>query len=164
MLNSKLFSNLSKVRNNAIGSIETCQTIQLTGGKKNPMQGRVTKKTSGGSVQFFGNTKSNGYLNMKRRKAAKNGDADAANIKPKKRVWGERIKETPLIFHKGKVYVELVYLHAPKNVEYFLDGKPIDKASIKGLPKSRKSNPGEVVLRVLKLETITRLKMGKLSA
>lgn len=164
MLNSKLFSNLSKVRNNAIGSIETCQTVQLTGGKKNPMQGRVTKKTAGGSVMFFGNTKSNGYVNMKRRKAAKNGNTDAGNIQPKKRVWGERIQETPLIFHKGKVYVEMVYLHAPTKIEYFLDGKPIDKNDIQGMPKARKTGENDIPLRVMKLETITRLKMGKLSA
>ncbi len=78
-----LIASLSQVRNNAIGSIETCSIVKLTGGKSNPMQGRITKKTKGGSVMFFGNAKSNGYANMKNRKAKQNGDSQS-NFIPKK--------------------------------------------------------------------------------
>ena len=159
----KLIASFSQVRNNAIGSIETLSNVSLTGGKKNPMQGRITKETKGGSVMFFGNSKSNGYANMKNRNLIKSGDASEVKVfEPGKRPWGERIQNTPMITHKGMVYVELIYLHAPKT-SYFLDGVPIAKTDIEGLKPSKKTGGDDVILRTMKLDTITKLKMGKLS-
>lgn len=159
MKNSKLFTSLSKIKGNAIASIETKSQVKLTGGKKNPMMNRVEKVTSGGSVQFFGNSKSNGYLSKKKRLAEKDG-IDPETIELKKRPWGTRIDNTPLVEHNGKFYAELIYIKPPK-VKYLLDGKPIEKTDIVGMPKSKKTN--EIVLRTMKLETITKFKCGDLS-
>ena len=163
MMNTTLFANRYQVRCNAIGSIESETVVTLAGGKKNSMQGRITKRTKGGSVMFFGNSKSNGYKNMKQRKADKSYGAGNILIELKQRPWGERINNTPLITHKGNVYVECVYLKAPKS-EYFLDGSPIEKRLVEGLKPSKPSSGNDVVLRTLKLNSITRLKMGALSA
>ena len=157
----QLINSLSQVRNNAIGSIDMETTVKLTGGKKNQMQGRITKKTTGGSVMFFGNSKSNGYANMKNRRAKK-ADIDSPKFTPKPRPWGNRISGTPLIFHKDKVYVECIFLYAPK-VEYFLDGASIAKHSVEGLKKSYRTNDNQVVLRTVNLDNVTALRMGKLS-
>lgn len=164
-LREKLIQNLSKISGNAIGSIETKTSVTLTG-KNNPMKGRITKTTKGGSVQFFGNTKSNGYLNKKKRQALENGEpletVQAMDVKP--RPWGQRVPGCPIVNHKGKPYVELIWLHAPTKVEYFIDGRPIDRADIIGLKKSKPSKKGDIALRTMKIESITRLKCGKLSA
>lgn len=164
IMKTKLWNNLSKIRNNAIGSIETKTSVTLTG-KNNPMKGRVTKVTKGGSVQFFGNTKSNGYLNKKRRNALANGESPETvkAMESKPRAWGHRIPETPLVTHKGNQYVELIWLHAPTTVKYYLDGKPIDKKDIIGLKKSSPAKKDSIQLRTMKLDSITKLKCGKLS-
>jgi len=163
MINKRelLINSLSQVRNNAIGSITTLTGVKLTGGKKNPMQGRITKKGTGGSVMFFGNSKSNGYANMKNRRASKQ-DASTEKFVPKPRPWGNRINGTPLVFHKDKVYAECVFLH-PQKTEYFLDGNPIAKSDIEGMKKSSAKGSNDVILRTINIDNITTLKMGELS-
>lgn len=161
MLRTNLINSFSQIRNNAIGSITMETSVKLTGGKKNPMQGRITKKSSGGSVMFFGNSKSNGYANMKNRRAKK-VDFNASTFTPKPRPWGNRISGTPLVFHKDKVYVECVFLHAPKT-EYFLDDNAISKHAIQGLKKSYSAKKNDVILRTINIDNVKELKMGSLS-
>lgn len=101
---------------------ETVETLK--GGKKNPFQGRLTKRMTGSTVMVFGNTESNAYENMVKRRLAKEGK-DPEDFKLSPRAWGQRIPGTAFVEHKGEHYIEVIFLHAG-DVEYFLDGKPID--------------------------------------
>ena len=164
----KIMSSLIQVSGAAIGSIDAETKITLTGGKKNPQQGRVTKKTEGGNVMFFTNTNSNAYNNMVKRRLAAEGK-DPEGFVLSKLPWGERIAETPFIQHNDKLYVQVVYLQAPKAVKYFLDGVEIAKNAIQGLPSSEMSESSQgglnnkVILRTYMLENLRKLKMGDLS-
>lgn len=163
----KIMAALVQVQGSSIASINTETVEELTGGKKNPMQGRVTKRTEGGKVMFFTNTNSNAYNNMVKRRLEAEGK-NAADFTLGKRVWGKRVPETPFIQHNDKLYVEVVYLAAPKVVNYFLDGVAIAKEAIQGLKESKTEGQqggleNKVVIRTFKLENIKQVKMGQLS-
>lgn len=101
----------------------------LTGGKKNLMQGRVTKVMTGAVAMVNRN-----YEN------ARNKQLQVAGFKPTFKVqarrWGTfAIKGLPVLTHKGAVYLNTSILKAGK-VSYLLDGKAIDKADIVGLKVS----------------------------
>lgn len=164
-----LINSLRQINGNAIGKITTNTTVKLTGGKKNPLQGRVTK-ISTNNVMLFGNSKSNGYANMKNRRNAliskETGDKIDKFI-PKKRPWGSRLSNTPLVFHMNKageenVYAEVIHIGTPKT-EYFVDGKQVEKKSIEGMPKSKKTDTNEIILRTVNVDNITSFKCGSLS-
>lgn len=112
----RIIAALSQVNGSAIGSINSETAVTLTGGKKNPLQGRVTKRMEGGNVMCFTNSNSNAYNGMvKRRLAAEGKDPESFQISP--RVWGERIKDTPFVDHKGQLYIEVIFLKSPTDVK-----------------------------------------------
>ena len=160
-------SSLMKLNGCAIGSLTAVTDITLKGGKKNPLQGKVTKRAEGCNVMFFCNSKSNGYNNMVKRRLAKEGKA-STDFKLGKRVWGERINDTPFIEHKGNMYVEVVFLKAPSKVVYLVDGEEVNKNTIEGLPvDSQEGKQGgldnKVIIRTYKLSSLRNIKMGALS-
>lgn len=162
----ELMAALKKLNGCSIGSIDTLTEVKLTGGKKNPQQGRITKKVTGGNVMFFCNIASNAYQNMvKRRLEAEGKNPENFELKP--RVWGERVPTTPFVMHKGEIYVEAIFLKSPKSVEYFLDGAPIAKADVIGLDDKGESEQGgldnKVIIRTYKLASIQKIKMGDMS-
>ncbi len=163
----KILSTLIKLDGCAIGSITTETKVDLLGGKKNPMKGRIKKFAEGGNVMFFTNSKDSAYRKMVCKRLAKEGKNPASfSLSP--RVWGERIPETPFIQHKGKFYLEAIFLSSPKSIKYFLDGEEIAKENIEGLkPASAKTGQGgledQVVIRSYKLESIKNIQMGGLS-
>lgn len=113
-------------------SLDTLTNVTLTGGKKNPMQGRVSKIVNGSSVMIFSNKKSNAYENMVQRRLEQEGkDPESFVLSPRK--WGERVPETPIITHKDKFYMEVIFLKAGE-VIYMLDGVEVSKGQIEGLP------------------------------
>ena len=135
----------------------------LTGGKSNPMQGRVTKVTRGVNALIASNSNTNTYQNMVNNALEKSGIA--GTFEPHERKWGERIKGTALVSHKGKEYLEAIVTKGG-TVEYFLDGAPIDRENIVGLkesaaPKSQTScglsEEKAIVVRDYDLANITRL-------
>ena len=79
---SALFSQVS---GSSFVGIDTVTVPVLTGGKKNPHAGRVTKVMVGASVMVFQNKNSNGYENMVQRRLAKEGK------NPESFVLGHRI-------------------------------------------------------------------------
>jgi len=102
---------------------------KLTGGKKNPMQGRIQKVMTGAVAM----------LNRDYEKS-RNKQLIAQGFKPtfevKTRRWGVyAIKGMPILTHKGAVYLNTSILRAG-SVSYLLDGQPINKADIEGLPVS----------------------------
>lgn len=102
-------------------TIDTCTPVTLRGGKSNLLQGRVTKVVTGSNVMLFQNKSANGYDNMvKRRLEAEGKDPASFQIGP--RQWGERETGTPFVNHKGKMYLEVIFLSAG-DVQYYIDGK-----------------------------------------
>lgn len=166
-LKAKLVAQLAQVQGSAIASITAETAVTLKGGKKNPLQGKVTKRAENANVMFFTNTNSNAYNNMVRRRLEAEGK-HAEDFTLGKRVWGERIDESPFIQHKGQLYVEVVFLAPPQSVKYFVDGAETDKAQIPGLPEDTKEGKqggldNKVILRTYKLDSIKQVKMGALS-
>jgi len=100
---------------------------KLKGGKKNPQQGRVVK-VSTATVTL---TEPGTYA----KRMVKEGEWDSSD-EIQGRKWGIRRGATCIIDHKGLEYVESLIEDIPE-VDYFLDGKKVDKSEIVGLPESR---------------------------
>ena len=140
---------------NTFIGLTTETTPKLKGGKKNDMLGRVTKRTVS-TVQIFTNQNVNAYANKRNRNRAKAGETTPFELSP--RAWGERVKGTAFVTHKGNDYLEVIFIDT-KSVEYFLDGAAIDKASIEGLPASRPaSDTDDVVIRTYALASIKEIR------
>lgn len=158
------FSTLSDALQHVSGAsfigIDTKTAPSLTGGKKNPMQGRVTKITRGASVMVFQNKHTNAYENMVNRRLAAEGISPDFEVGP--RTWGERIPNTPFVVHKGNHYLEVIFLKPGKS-EYYLDGAPIDKSHIIGLPDKPEGEQGglenKVIIRTFAVDSIVALRV-----
>jgi len=166
-LAQKIVNSLTQLNGCAIGSITAVTNVVLKGGKKNPMQGEITKVAKNANVMFFCNSKSNGYQNMVKRRLEAEGKAPES-FKLSKRVWGERIADTPFVTHKGQLYVEVIFLRAPSKVEYMRAGLPIAKEDIEGLPVDKQEGKqggleDKVIIRTYKLSSLREIKMGELS-
>ena len=154
---------LAEVNGGSFISIDTTTTPTLSGGNANPMKGRIQKHNTRASVMVFQNKKTNAYANMvKRRLLAEGKDPDLFKLSP--RAWGTRLQGTPLVEHKGALYLEVIFL-ASGQTSYTLDGQPIDKDSIEGLnDKPTESKQGgldnNVIVRTFKLDSVTRLSIG----
>lgn len=148
--------------------LDTETPVPLTGGRKNPMQNRVTKRTLGANVMVFQNKRANGYKNMVSRRLLQEGIVEEFNLSP--RQWGKRIENTPFIEHvkDGEVrhYLEVIFLNSG-NSQYFLDGKTIDKKDIVGLQEKKESEQGglgnKVIVRTFSLDNLKSVRIdGKL--
>lgn len=157
---------LKSFSGNTFASMDNITTVALKGGKKNEMQGRVTKRTSNNQVQLFTNEKSNGYENMvKRRLIAEGKDPEEFTVKPLP--WGTRVKDSPFIEHNGKHYLQVIF-NRPGKSEYFLDGQPIDASAIEGLPEKKEpteengqglTEENAVVVRTFAIESIESIRV-----
>lgn len=135
MSKATLLAALAEVSGGTFLGLDTTTVPVLIGGKKNAMQGRIKKIVTGSSVMTFSNQNSNGYSNMvARRLEAEGKDPESFTLHPRK--WGVRVPNMPVVEHKEKQYLEVIFLKAGA-VAYTLDGKPIDKADIEGLKASR---------------------------
>lgn len=162
----QLLAALKQLNGCAIGAIDSLTDVKLKGGQSNPQQGRITKEMKGGNVMFFCNINNNSYNDMVKRRLVKEGK-DPESFVLGKRAWGERVPNTPFVLHKGELYVEVIFLHSPKQVTYMLDGKPVPKWCVWGLEEKEEGNQGgldnKVIIRTYKLSSINRIKMGNLS-
>jgi len=143
-----------KLTGNLIIGLETITELKLLGGKKNPMKGRVTKRTVY-SAMVYSNKNSNGYENAVRRNLANEG-IDPMSFSVGARTWGERVVGYPIIKHKDQYYLECILLNNNPESEYLLDGKPIAKEDIEGL-KPKREDSNNVPIRAFKLSSILRL-------
>jgi hypothetical protein len=160
VVNKSIAQIFSAVNGNTIISMDTETVPVLKGGKSNPLQGRVTKVMRGASVMVFQNKNSNGYENMVKRRLAKEGKDVEFNVGP--RAWGTRVEGTPIVEHKGKTYLEVIFLRAGE-VEYRLDGKVIDAEVVGEQTSSNGQQAGldnKVVIRTFAEDSIKRLKVG----
>lgn len=161
-MTTKLEQILSAVNGNTFISMDTTTVPVLKGGKSNPMQGRVQKHNTGASIMVFQNKKSHGYANMVQRRLEQEGKEVKFELSPRK--WGHRVPNLPIVEHKGKQYLEVIYLKSG-TTHYTLDGKDIAPEDIQGLnldkPEGKQGGLNDkVIIRTFKVESITRLRVG----
>lgn len=140
--------------------LDTLTQVSLKGGRKNPQQGRITKRMTGAQVMCFSNTNGSAYDAMVRRRLEQEGrDPNSFELSP--RAWGQRVPGTSFVEHKGQVYLEVIALRAGK-VEYLLDGQPISKNDIDGLEEGRAGEQAglenKVIVRTFALDSITAMR------
>ena len=131
----------------------------------NPHYNRVTKVTEGMNVMVFQNKTTNAYENMvNKRLAAEGKSTEAFTLGPRK--WGVRVPNTCFIEHNENFHIEVIVLKAGTTT-YLLDGQPIDKKDIQGLPKAKPSvgQQGgldkQVIIRSFKSESIKEITINK---
>lgn len=159
----KIKAEVDKVKGSTFISIDTVTEVKLTGGKKNPLQGRVRKITRGANVMIFSGTEQNGYENMVKRRMLEEGK-DPSTFTLGKRAWGTRIGETPFIEHNGKHYLECVFISNGKSA-YFVDGVETSKDEIEGIPEVKENTESQggienkVIIRTFSLDSIAAVRM-----
>lgn len=136
--------------------IDTITTPKLKGGRKNPMQGLVHKRTIGANCMIFQNKNQNGYENAVKRRLVKEGkDPESFELQPRK--WGKRITGTPFVVHNGRYYLEVIFLN-PGTTSYHFLGNEIDKSDVIGLPESKEGEQGglddKVIIRTYAVSSI----------
>lgn len=139
-------------------SITTVTPVKLTGGKKNPMQDRVTKKTTGSNVMVFQNKSSNAYENMVNRRLLKEGKTTEFTVGP--RPWGTRVTNTPFVVHGDQKYLEVILLKAGE-VQYQVDGIDFNGV-IEGLTGGADTAEqggldDKVIIRTIKCENVKEI-------
>lgn len=160
VINRSISEIFSSVNGNTIISMDTATKPVLKGGKSNPLQGRVTKVIKGSQVMVFQNKNVSGYENMVNRRLAQEGKDADFEVGP--RAWGTRVPNTPIVEHKGKRYLEVIFLKAGE-VEYQIDGKVVDAALVGEVPSSNGEQGGlgnKVIIRTFAEESITRVKIN----
>lgn len=160
----EIYDVLKRIQGCTFASMDNITQVKLKGGKKNPMQGRVTKHTSNNQVILFTNQNSNGYANMVRRRLeaeGKNPESFTLGSLP----WGERVPNTPLIEHKGKYYIQVIFNRGGSSV-YFLDDQEIQPEDIEGFDAPVISGEGQglsdenaVVVRTFALDSIKEIRL-----
>ena len=142
--------------------MDTLTEVKLRGGKKNPMQGRVTKRMTGAQVMCFSNQNGSAYAAMVQRRLVQEGK-DPASFELSPRAWGERIQGTPFVEHRGQHYLEVIFLRAG-TVQFLLDGIEIPRDQVEGLdepavnPEGQGGLENRVVIRTFALAGITALR------
>lgn len=137
--------------------LDTITEVNLP--KSSPHHGRVTKVMTGANVQVFGNKHTNGYENMvKRRLGKESKDPEDFQLSPRK--WGQRVPNLPIVEHQGNEYLEVIFLKNGE-IEYLLDGKPINKEDVIGLKPPVAAEQGglenKVHLRTFAVESIRQI-------
>jgi hypothetical protein len=157
-------AEINKVKGSTFVGLNTLTEVKLTGGKKNPFQGRVQKTTRGANVMVFNSTEQNGYENMIKRRMLEEGK-DPSTFTLGKRAWGQRIEQSPFIDHNGKTYLECIFI-TPGKTTYLVDGVEVDKDDIEGIPVTKESEDSQggidnkVVIRTFSLESIQSVKIN----
>lgn len=162
-------TNIRPILDNVNGAsfigISTVTDLKLKGGKKNPLNGgRAKKIMEGASVMVFQNKKKHGYESMVKRRLEREGKDPESCFRLKPRTWGERIPNVPIVHHKGKYYLEVIFLR-PGKVHYEIDGVKTNPENIEGLELSRtESEQGglnnKVIIRTFNLDSITKFKVS----
>lgn len=155
------------VRGTRFVGIDALTEVALTGGKKNPMKGRVTKRTTGATVMVFAQAERAAYSDQVKRRMEKEG-LDPTSWDSKPLSYGHWMDDSVFIEHtkKGDTvpthYLRVHFVHAGTS-EYLLDGKPIKKSDIEGLPVRKEGAQGgqddKVIPRNYKLDSLTAIRI-----
>lgn len=160
----QLKNEVDKIKGSSFIGIDTVTDVKLTGGKKNPLQGKVQKIIRGSSVMIFNGTEQNGYENMIKRRMEQEGK-DPSTFVLGKRAWGHRIGQSPFIDHNGKKYLECIFISPGESV-YLVAGRETDKKDIEGIPEVKESPESQggienkVVIRAYSLDSISKVKIN----
>jgi len=156
-----LVNAVANINGASFVGLDTHTDVALTGGQKNPMQGRVTKRMRGATVMSFQNKNFSAYEAMVHRRLAAEGK-DPAKFELGERAWGVRIPNMPIVEHKGEYYLEVIAM-SPGIITYELDGNPIDASAIIGLKSQSAGEQGglenKVIIRTFKAESIVALRI-----
>lgn len=109
----ELFSGIKGAKMVSIVT-ETVPTLKAP--KSNPLNGRLVKRSYVNCVVNFN------YTNSVNNQRGREGNLEGFEALP--RTWGVRIAGTPLVEHKGKVYLE-TKVEKVYNTEYVLDGSVV---------------------------------------
>jgi hypothetical protein len=154
---------LDQVNGATFAGLDTVTQVKLKGGKKNLLQGRVSKVTTGSTVMIFTNKNSNGYANMVKRRLEQEGK-DVTSFELKPRAWGQRVPNSPFVDHKEKKYIECIFLKGGKSV-YMIDDKEVNADEIEGLEiavASEESQGGldnKVIIRTYAIDSIEKMRV-----
>ena len=161
MKHAQLVNAVANINGASFVGLDTHTDVPLTGGKKNPMQGRVTKRMVGASVMSFQNKNFSAYEAMVKRRLEAEGK-QPEDFVLSERAWGVRVPNMPIVEHKGNYYLEVIFLK-PGTVTYYLDGNPIDKQDIEGLKDAAAGEQGglenKVIIRTFAADSITELRI-----
>lgn len=165
MKHTQIVAAVQHINGSSFVGMDTLVEVVLTGGQKNPMQGRVTKRMVGAQVMVFQNKNVNGYEAMIQRRLVSEGK-DPASFVLGERTWGVRVPNMPIVEHtkngETKYYLEVIFLRAG-TVEYRLDGKPIAESDIIGLKPGAAGEQGgldnKVIIRTFAADSITELRI-----
>ena len=169
----ELIEKLKEFKGAQIISIDSVTQVKLVGGQQNPMQGKVKKVTLGAQVMIFDSSK--GYKNMINRRLKKQNAEDLTTIalfeaiassgfEPGPRQWGQRVDGTPFVEHKGKLYLECIFIRPGKST-YYLGEEEIDKDDIIGLPDKTEGDQGglidKVIIRTFAIDSLLQVRKSK---
>jgi len=161
MKHTALINAISNVSGSSFVGLDTLTQVTLSGGKKNPQQGRVQKRMTGASVMVFQNKSINGYEAMIQRRLVAEGK-NPNSFQLGERAWGTRVPNMPIVEHKGNYYLEVIFLK-PGQVEYLLDGQVVPKSSIEGLVEREAGEQGgledKVIIRTFAADSVTELRV-----
>lgn len=145
-------------------AIDTETEVILRGGKQNPLNGRVRKVMTGANVMVFTNKYTNAYDAMVRRRLEKEGK-DPNSFVLSERKWGTRLTGEPFVEHKGKLYLEVIFLR-PGKVTYYVDGVETDPSEIQGLEPKQEAEQGgldnKVIIRTFCVENIKAITIDRM--
>lgn len=147
-----------KVPNGGVtfAGLTTYTEVKLLGGKKNPHQGRVTKRTIA-NVMLGAN-----YETMVQRRLYKEGEV-GLEFEVDDRKWGTRIGKSCFITHNEGLYLECIF-KSVTSVIYYLDGVEVDKETIQGIRPTQEAEQGgledKVILRTYAAVSIERITIG----
>lgn len=156
---------IDSIHGTKFASIDTTTAVTLLGGKKNPMQGRVTKKTTGSTV-ILAVSAENVYANMVKKRLVEEGK-DFTEFELKPRAWGVRDGDTCFIDHKGKKYLECIFVRSGDS-KYYLDDDEIETKDIEGFKETVKENSesqggleNKVIIRTFDIDSIDEIRINK---
>jgi hypothetical protein len=168
MKHTTLVAAITDVDGASFIGLDTVTVPTLTGGRKNAMQGRITKHMTGASVMVFTNKNTNGYEAMVNRRLVAEGK-DPGTFVVGDRAWGTRVPNMPIVEHfkdgDTKYYLEVIFLRSGI-VHYELDGMPIMQSGIEGLKEAVIADDqqggveNKVVIRSFAAESITALRIN----
>lgn len=127
--------------------------VKLSGGKKNPFLGRVTKIVRELPVHLTRNEEA--YVNARQEA----GQEDFNVGQGERKGWGNRTDDG-LIHNNGLVYVQFIGKGKGVKTEYYVDGQLTDMSEIQGLPSTQtKADVATgVVVRRLNIASIISIK------
>lgn len=158
MIREQFIERMKEQRGATFATIQVLTEPSIKCPKTSGMAGRIKERSVVNGVlnHVYGNS-----VNYQRSREGKEAD-----FEPLPRKWGQRIKGTTLVEHKGRYYLEMKVEKA-SNPQYFLDGKPVQKEDIdqyllpKRKSKSRQGLKKETILRDFDVKNIEVVRMNR---